>query len=186
MCGICGELRFDGASPDRDAIKRMSDKLARRGPDHAGTFTDAPLGFGHRRLAIIDLSASSDQPMVDAALQLALVFNGTIYNYRELRGELIAMGYSFFSEGDSEVILKAYHAWGEACVQRFYGMFAFAIWDTRHASLFLARDRFGIKPLYLAQDGARPSVGPHVGRPDAAPGRLVCAPESGSAGHRGQ
>ncbi len=155
MCGICGELRFDGASPDRDAIKRMSEKMARRGPDHAGTFTNGPLAFGHRRLAIIDLSASADQPMVDAALQLALVFNGTIYNYRELRVELIAMGYSFFSEGDSEVILKAYHAWGEACVQRFYGMFAFAIWDTRHASLFLARDRFGIKPLYLAQDGAR-------------------------------
>ena len=155
MCGICGELRFDGTSPDRDAITRMSEKLARRGPDHAGTFTDGPLAFGHRRLAIIDLSASADQPMVDAALQLALVFNGTIYNYRELRVELIAMGYAFFSEGDSEVILKAYHAWGEACVQRFYGMFAFAIWDTRHASLFLARDRFGIKPLYLAQDGQR-------------------------------
>ena len=155
MCGICGELRFDGASPDRDAIKRMSEKMARRGPDHAGTFTDGPLAFGHRRLAIIDLSASADQPMVDVALQLALVFNGTIYNYRELRVELIAMGYSFFSEGDSEVILKAYHAWGDACVQRFYGMFAFAIWDTRHANLFLARDRFGIKPLYLAQDGAR-------------------------------
>ena len=120
MCGICGELRFDGASPDRDAIQRMSEQMARRGPDHAGTFTSGPLAFGHRRLAIIDLSASADQPMVDAALQLALVFNGTIYNYRELRLDLIAMGYSFFSDGDSEVILKAYHAWGEACVQRFY------------------------------------------------------------------
>ena len=138
-----------------EAIKRMSEKLARRGPDHAGTFTEGPLAFGHRRLAIIDLSASADQPMVDTALQLALVFNGTIYNYRELRSELIAMGYRFFSEGDSEVILKAYHAWGEACVQRFYGMFAFAVWDTNRASLFLARDRFGIKPLYLAQDGQR-------------------------------
>ena len=155
MCGICGELRFDGASPDIEAIKRMSAKLARRGPDHAGTFTEGPLVFGHRRLAIIDLSPSADQPMVDTALQLALVFNGTIYNYRELRSELIAMGYSFFSEGDSEVILKAYHAWGDACVQRFYGMFAFAVWDSRRASLFLARDRFGIKPLYLAQDGQR-------------------------------
>ena len=108
----------------------MSETLARRGPDHAGTYADGPLAFGHRRLSIIDLSPSADQPMVDAALQLALVFNGTIYNYRELRAELIAMGYTFFSEGDSEVILKAYHAWGEACVQRFYGMFAFAIWDT--------------------------------------------------------
>ena len=142
----------------------MSEKMAHRGPDHSGTFTDGPLALGHRRLAIIDLSPSADQPMVDAALQLALVFNGTIYNYRELRSELIAMGYTFFSEGDSEVILKAYHAWGGACVERFYGMFAFAIWDTRSrqdlrgsglASLFLARDRFGIKPLYLAQDCAR-------------------------------
>ena len=140
------------------AVERMSEQLARRGPDHAGTFTDGPLAFGHRRLAIIDLSPSADQPMVDTALQLALVFNGTIYNYRELRTELVAMGYTFFSEGDSEVILKAYHAWGEQCVQRFYGMFAFAIWDmrdTHRASLFLARDRFGIKPLYLAQDGER-------------------------------
>ena len=161
MCGICGELRFDGASPGMRAVERMSEQLARRGPDHAGTFADGPLAFGHRRLAIIDLSPSADQPMVDTALQLALVFNGTIYNYRELRTELVAMGYTFFSEGDSEVILKAYHAWGETCVQRFYGMFAFAIWDIREAddkqrtSLFLARDRFGIKPLYLAQDGER-------------------------------
>jgi asparagine synthase (glutamine-hydrolysing) len=155
MCGICGELRFDGTSPDLQALGRMSATLARRGPDHAGTFSDGPLAFGHRRLAIIDLSASADQPMVDPGLQLALVFNGTIYNYRELRAELVALGYAFFSEGDSEVILKAYHAWGEACVQRFYGMFAFAVWDLRHARLFLARDRFGIKPLYLAQDGQR-------------------------------
>ena len=161
MCGICGELRFDGASPDMRAVERMSEQLARRGPDHADTFADGPLAFGHRRLAIIDLSPSADQPMVDTALQLALVFNGTIYNYRELRTELVAMGYVFFSGGDSEVILKAYHAWGEECVQRFYGMFAFAIWDMRQAHdkqrarLFLARDRFGIKPLYLAHDAQR-------------------------------
>ncbi len=155
MCGICGELRFDATSPDPAVIERMSESLARRGPDHAGTFADGPLAFGHRRLAIIDLSASADQPMVDAALRLALVFNGTIYNYRELRAELMAMGYAFFSEGDSEVILKAYDAWGDQCVQRFYGMFAFAVWDMRRACLFLARDRFGIKPLYLTQDGDR-------------------------------
>ncbi|MEB0059665.1 N-acetylglutaminylglutamine amidotransferase [Variovorax sp. LG9.2] len=158
MCGICGELRFDATSPDMAVVDRMSERLARRGPDHAGTFSDGPLAFGHRRLAIIDLSASADQPMVDPELKLALVFNGTIYNYRELRAELIAAGYTFFSEGDSEVILKAYHAWGEQCVQRFYGMFAFAIWDMRDAgdtSLFIARDRFGIKPLYLTQDDRR-------------------------------
>ena len=158
MCGICGELRFDGESPDMRAVERMSAQLARRGPDHADTFADGPLAVGHRRLAIIDLSPSANQPMVDAELQLALVFNGTIYNFRELRTELVAMGYAFFSEGDSEVILKAYHAWGEECVQRFYGMFAFPIWDMREgqrANLFLARDRFGIKPLYLTQDAER-------------------------------
>lgn len=155
MCGICGELRFDGKAPEMEAIGRMSEKLARRGPDHAGTFTDGALAFGHRRLAIIDLSPGANQPMVDKELQLSLVFNGTIYNYRKLRAELMEMGYTFFSEGDSEVILKSYHAWGEKCVQRFYGMFAFAVWDMRRSSLFLARDRFGIKPLYLAQNGQR-------------------------------
>ncbi|MDI1252490.1 N-acetylglutaminylglutamine amidotransferase [Thermomonas sp.] len=155
MCGICGELRFDGATADTSAVTRMSDKIARRGPDHAGVFSDGALAFGHRRLAIIDLSADGDQPMVDRELKLVLVFNGTIYNYKELRAELVAMGYRFFSESDSEVILKAYHAWGADCVRRFFGMFAFAIWDQRDASLFMARDRFGIKPLYYTLDGSR-------------------------------
>jgi len=155
MCGICGELRFDGAAPDLAALARMSEQLARRGPDDAGTYQNGPLAFGHRRLSIIDLSAAAHQPMVDAALQLALVFNGTIYNYRELRDELLTLGYTFFSDGDSEVILKAYHAWGDQCVKRFIGMFAFAIWDQRSGQLFLARDRFGIKPLYLNQTGQR-------------------------------
>jgi asparagine synthase (glutamine-hydrolysing) len=155
MCGICGELRFDGLAPDMAAVARMSDKLARRGPDDSGTYQDGPLAFGHRRLSIIDLSAHAHQPMVDAALQLSVVFNGTIYNYRELRQELLLRGYQFFSEGDSEVILKAYHAWGDQCVKRFKGMFAFAIWDQRSSELFLARDRFGIKPLYLTQTSHR-------------------------------
>ncbi len=155
MCGICGELRFDQAAPDMEVLRRMTARLARRGPDHEGFFNGGVLAFGHRRLSIIDLSSHSDQPMVDDALKLALVFNGTIYNYKELRAELLEMGYDFFSEGDSEVILKAYHAWGEHCVQRFYGMFAFALWDMRDKSLFLARDRFGIKPLYYSLDGAR-------------------------------
>ena len=155
MCGICGELRFDLSVPDMDALKRMTAQLARRGPDHEGFFNGGALVFGHRRLSIIDLSAQSDQPMVDDDLKLALVFNGTIYNYKELRAELVEMGYDFFSDGDTEVILKSYHAWGEHCVQRFYGMFAFALWDMRDKSLVLARDRFGIKPLYYALDGAR-------------------------------
>ena len=155
MCGLCGELRFDGARPDMEGLRRMTARLARRGPDHEGYFDGDVLAFGHRRLAIIDLTSHADQPMVDKDLQLALVFNGTIYNYRELRSELIDMGYEFFSHGDSEVILKSYHAWGERCVQRFYGMFAIALWDMRNKSLFLARDRLGIKPLYYALDGAR-------------------------------
>lgn len=155
MCGICGEFRLDGASPDMDALRRMTNRLARRGPDHEGYYNDGALAFGHRRLAIIDLSSHADQPMLDNELQLALVFNGTIYNYQELRTELIEMGYVFFSSGDSEVIIKAYHAWGERCVERLYGMFAFAIWDKRSGSLFLARDRMGIKPLYHTSDGAR-------------------------------
>jgi len=148
MCGICGELRLDGAPADLDAVATMMAALARRGPDHSGCWSDGALALGHRRLAIIDLSFRSNQPMVDPELGLALVFNGTIYNYRELRRELAAQGYRFFSEGDSETILKAWHAWGEECVVHLRGMFAFAIWDQARRVLFLARDRLGIKPLY--------------------------------------
>ena len=155
MCGICGELRFDGGPADLAAIGSMMGQLERRGPEHGGSYSDGSLGFGHRRLSIIDLSVRSNQPMVDPGLGLALVFNGTIYNYRELRRELSALGYDFFSEGDSETILKAWHAWGEDCVARLHGMFAFAVWDSVKRVLFLARDRFGIKPLYWTADGNR-------------------------------
>ncbi len=155
MCGICGELRFDGKRPDLGAVGRMTARLEQRGPDHEGVFSDGPLAFGHRRLAILDLSHHGDQPMVDQELGLALVFNGTIYNYPQLREELIGLGYHFFSSGDSEVILKAWHAWGEGCVERLSGMFAFAVWDKREQRLFLARDRMGIKPLYYSEAGGR-------------------------------
>ena len=154
MCGICGELNHHGR-PDADAVGRMTARLARRGPDAEGRHIDGPLALGHRRLAIIDLSAHSAQPMVDAELGLALVFNGTIYNYRELRAELVRAGYRFFSDGDTEVILKAYHAWGTDCLLRLTGMFAFALWDAARQGLFLARDRIGIKPLYYAATPAR-------------------------------
>ncbi len=137
------------------AIAGMNRRLRRRGPDHEGCFSDGPLGLGHRRLSIIDLSEHANQPMVDQQLNLALVFNGTIYNYKSLRAELAGLGYRFFSEGDTEVILKAYHAWGEGCVERLHGMFAFAVWHCERRSLFMARDRFGIKPLYYSQDGDR-------------------------------
>ncbi|HEC19842.1 MAG TPA: N-acetylglutaminylglutamine amidotransferase [Gammaproteobacteria bacterium] len=151
MCGICGELRLDGAAPEAAILTRMNEQLVRRGPDDEGVHITGPLGLGHRRLAVIDLSARSHQPMVDEELGLSLVFNGAIYNYRALRAELIDAGYSFFSEGDTEVILKAFHHWGERCVERLQGMFAFAIWSERHQRLFLARDRLGIKPLYYSQ-----------------------------------
>ncbi len=155
MCGICGELRLDGRPADLAAIARMTATLVRRGPDHGGSYSDGPLGFGHRRLAVIDLSHRSNQPLVDQELGLALVFNGTLYNYKALRSELAALGYHFFSDGDSEVILKAWQAWGEDCPTRLQGMFAFALWDMRRQVLFLARDRLGIKPLYWSADGHR-------------------------------
>jgi len=151
MCGIAGELRFDGARPDAAAIARMNARLARRGPDAEGVWSEGPVAFAHRRLAIIDLSARSHQPMLDAALGLALVFNGTIYNYPELRSVLQGCGHHFVSDGDTEVILRAYAEWGEDCVERLHGAFAFAIWDGRRQTLFLARDRLGIKPLYFAR-----------------------------------
>lgn len=148
MCGICGELRFDGARADLLALERMTETLRRRGPDHEGMWVAEPIAFGQRRLAVIDLSFAANQPMVDAELGLSIVFNGTIYNYLELRQELINYGYNFFSHGDTEVIIKAYHYWGSACVEHLHGMFAFALWNMRHQALFLARDRLGIKPLY--------------------------------------
>ncbi len=155
MCGICGELRFDGRPVDLAAVQRMTDRLERRGPDHGGAYADGALGLGHRRLAIIDLSERSNQPLVDPELGLALVFNGTIYNHRGLRAELRRRGYHFFSEGDSEVILKAYREWGEACPEHLDGTFAFAVWDMRRRTLFLARDRFGVKPCYFTRDAGR-------------------------------
>lgn len=148
MCGICGELRLDGAPPDLGLVARMMTRIARRGPDHSGSYADGAMAFGHQRLSIIDLSTRASQPMVDAELGLALVFNGTIYNYRELRQELVGLGYHFFSQGDTEVILKAYHAWGDEFVRRLHGMFAIALWDMNRKRLFLARDRMGVKPLY--------------------------------------
>lgn len=153
MCGICGELRLDGQVADMAAVDRMMHELARRGPNHAGSYSDGRLGMGHRRLAVIDLSPRSHQPMIDSELGLALVFNGTIYNYKDLRRELEGRGYRFFSDGDTEVILKAFHAWGEACVERLHGMFAFGLWNLRTRTLLLARDRLGIKPLYYANNG---------------------------------
>lgn len=155
MCGIAGELRFDQQPADLAALEKITHHLAPRGPDACGFHSSGPLAFGHRRLKIMDLAPASGQPMIDHQLGLSLVFNGAIYNYPELRTELQALGYQFHSDGDTEVLLKGYHAWGEQLLPRLNGMFAFAIWERDRERLFLARDRLGIKPLYLTQDGSR-------------------------------
>lgn len=155
MCGICGEIRFDATPPDVAAVDRMTCAMTRRGPDGSGVFAKGSVALGHRRLKIIDLSERGGQPMVDPELGLALVFNGCIYNHRELRDELEGKGYRFFSHADSEVILKAFHAWGPDCVDHLIGMFAFAVTDTDSGTLTLARDRLGIKPLYLSETPGR-------------------------------
>ena len=154
MCGICGEVVFNGGVAG-NATAAMTRLMHPRGPDAGGMFSQDGVAFGHRRLSIVDLDATSQQPMIDPELGLAIVFNGCIYNYRELRGELSAKGYRFFSQGDTEVILKAYAEWGPRCVDRFYGMFAFAIWERNSGRVVLARDRLGIKPLYYAEKPGR-------------------------------
>jgi asparagine synthase (glutamine-hydrolysing) len=153
MCGLCGEIRFDGGQADLTATQTMAATLQSRGPDAGGFLAQGRVALGHRRLSILDLQPTSQQPMVDSELGLAIVFNGCIYNFRDLRGELEGRGYRFFSSGDTEVILKAYHAWGARCVERFHGMFAFALWERDSGRVVLARDRLGIKPLYLAEIG---------------------------------
>ncbi|MEW6454016.1 MAG: N-acetylglutaminylglutamine amidotransferase [Pseudomonadota bacterium] len=150
MCGICGEIRFDGSAPNLAANQTMAEALKHRGPDAGGFFAQGSTALAHRRLSILDINATSQQPMIDSELGLALVFNGCIYNFRELRTELQRKGYRFFSDGDTEVIIKAYHAWGPRCVERFLGMFAFAIFERDTRRVVMARDRLGIKPLYLA------------------------------------
>src|SRR5262245_16042657 len=151
MCGICGELAFQGGANGSE-LQAISDRMRHRGPDAGGLYVQNRVGLGHRRLSILDLAATSQQPMVDSELGLAIVFNGCIYNFRELRRELAGRGYRFFSQGDTELILKAYAEWGPRCVERFYGMFAFAISERDTERLVLARDRLGIKPLYYVDD----------------------------------
>jgi asparagine synthase (glutamine-hydrolysing) len=149
MCGIVGQIETDGAV-DAGAFARMLATLAARGPDGEGTrfLRGGRVALGHRRLAILDLSANGAQPMANEDETVWLTFNGEIYNFRELRRELEAEGHRFRSTSDSEVILHAYEEWGDACVERLRGIFAFAIWDDRRERLLLARDRLGVKPLY--------------------------------------
>src|SRR6478609_5100315 len=153
MCGFAGELAPAGRPADREAVARMGATMDDRGPDGHGDWAEGPVALAHRRLKIIDLSEAGHQPMVDEALGLAIVFNGCVYNHHELRAELRGHGYDFASTSDTEVILKAYDRWGEDCVDHFRGMFAFALVERRTGRAFFARDRLGIKPLYLADVG---------------------------------
>jgi len=150
VCGFGVELRRD-APPDRAALERMRDSLAPRGPDGEGIWLDGSAGLVHRRLAIIDLSELGAQPMRDDALGLAVVFNGCIYNHRELRAELERLGHSFSSTSDTEVVLRGWREWGEGVLDRLAGMFAFALLETESGRCALVRDRLGIKPLYLTE-----------------------------------
>lgn len=148
MCGIAGVVNRNQEPVSPVLLRRMTDAIAHRGPDGEGHYIDGAFGLGHRRLAIIDTSTAGHQPMVTADGRYVLSYNGEVYNYRELRVLLESLGYRFHSQTDSEVVLNAYAEWGEKCVDRFNGMFAFAIWDCVEKSLFLARDRYGVKPLY--------------------------------------
>ncbi|MGE2690783.1 N-acetylglutaminylglutamine amidotransferase [Mycolicibacterium pulveris] len=155
MCGATGEVRLDGQTPDVAAVSAMAQTMAPRGPDGAGVWSQGRVALGHRRLKIIDLSAAGGQPMVDGELGLSVAWNGCIYNYKQLRRELREHGYRFFSHSDTEVLLKAYHHWGDRFVERLHGMFAFAIVERDSGRVLLGRDRLGIKPLYLTQNSAR-------------------------------
>lgn len=153
MCGIAGILARSGSHASRDVVGRMTDSIAHRGPDDAGVHVDGEIGLGNRRLSIIDLSSAGHQPMVDEASDLVLTFNGEVYNFRELRKELERLGHRFRSQTDTEVVLRAYAEWGEASFSRFNGMFGLAIWDGRRRTLVLARDRYGVKPVYYTEAG---------------------------------
>jgi asparagine synthase (glutamine-hydrolysing) len=148
MCGIAGIFHLNGQPASPVELRRMTDSISHRGPDGEGFYTDGSVGLGHRRLAIIDLSNAGHQPMLSRCSQVVLTYNGEVYNYQELRLELESLGYEFRSKTDSEVVLHAWIEWGKECVHRFNGMFAFAVWDRRDQSLYLVRDRYGIKPVY--------------------------------------
>jgi asparagine synthase (glutamine-hydrolysing) len=147
MCGIAGIVHTDQRPVEPAALRRMADAMAHRGPDGSGIWNHDSVGLAHRRLAIIDL-VGGRQPMVSAESGCVLTFNGEIYNYRALRQQMADEGLSFTEQSDTEVVLRAYEQWGDACVDHLHGMFAFAVWDPRSRRLFAARDRLGIKPLY--------------------------------------
>jgi len=154
MCGIAGIFNLNGEPVSQVILRKMTDAIAHRGPDGEGFYIDSFLGLGHRRLAIIDLSPAGHQPMATEDGNYIITYNGEVYNFKELRIELENLGHRFRSKTDTEVVLHAYAQWGTECVKRFNGMFAFAIWDGPQQELFLARDRYGIKPLYYTLIGS--------------------------------
>jgi asparagine synthase (glutamine-hydrolysing) len=155
MCGIAGLVDLTGEPISPVVLKRMTDAISHRGPDGEGHWIEGAIGIGHRRLAIIDLSPSGHQPMISSDHRYVISYNGEIYNFRELRAELEAAGYWFRSKTDTEVVLNALAHWGTRALLRFNGMFALALWDRKQHRLLLARDRYGIKPLYVSQQGSR-------------------------------
>lgn len=150
MCGITGYLHFNGKAASAVTVRAMADMIAHRGPDDEGSYIDGALALAHRRLSIVDLSSHAHQPMTCPEGRFILTYNGEIYNYQELRSELQSLGATFQSKSDTEVLLQGYVYWGRKVLDRLNGMFAFAIWDKKDKRLFLARDRYGIKPLYIA------------------------------------
>ena len=148
MCGIAGVIRFDKEAVRKEQLQVMMQKIKHRGPDAEGSYIADNIGLGFVRLSILDLTAAGNQPMTDATGRYTIIQNGESYNYIELREELQNMGYVFCSQSDTEVILNGYIAWGKKVLDRLNGMFAIAIYDNQEHTLFLARDRFGVKPLY--------------------------------------
>jgi asparagine synthase (glutamine-hydrolysing) len=153
MCGIAGYLNLNGAPADETIVQSMAEMIRHRGPDDDGSYADGPVALGHRRLSIIDLTAAAKQPMTTEGGRYSIVYNGEIYNFRELRAELQGRGVTFRSRSDTEVLLKGFAYWGLDLVPRLNGIFAFAIWDSQEKRLWLARDRYGVKPLYVARVG---------------------------------
>jgi asparagine synthase (glutamine-hydrolysing) len=153
MCGIAGLIHLNGEPVSSVILKKMTNAIAHRGPDGEGQWIEGNVGIGHRRLAIIDLSSAGHQPMITGDHRYVLSYNGEIYNYREIRAELEALGYWFRSQTDSEVVLNALAQWGPDALLKFNGMFGLALWDRKEKTLLLARDRYGIKPLYYARQG---------------------------------
>ena len=152
MCGIAGFINLNNSPASPVYLKRMTDSIAHRGPDGEGHFVDGAVGIGHRRLAIIDLSPAASQPMTESENRYVISYNGEVYNYKTLRSELMALGHHFNSQSDTEVVLRSFIQWGAKSVSKLNGMFAFVIWDRVENKMFIARDRYGIKPLYYFQN----------------------------------